>query len=175
MEQINTGRQQGEPKHKQQHIEWRRNMCLELSSQGRTEREIAQILKMGNGTVHRDIAYLNKQAHDNLKNHINHRLPQQYQRCSNGLEQVLRMAWNIVVIESINQANKLQALSLISDCYRYQMDLSTNAGVISKAMNFVNRKTEQLNTIHKQDDDNDKKEPTEDGTTSTGNTTNGVF
>jgi transposase len=80
MEQINTGRQQGEPKHKQQHIEWRRNMCLELSSQGRTEREIAQILKMGNGTVHRDIAYRNKQAHDNLKNHINHRLPQQYQR-----------------------------------------------------------------------------------------------
>jgi hypothetical protein len=42
-------------------------------------------------------------------------------------------------------------------------------------MNFVNQKTEQLNTINKQDDDNDKKEPTEDGTTSTANTTNGVF
>jgi hypothetical protein len=85
------------------------------------------------------------------------------------------MAWNIVILESINQSNKLQALSLISDCYRYQMDLSTNAGVISEAMNFVNQKTEQLNTINKQDDDNDKKEPTEDGTTSTANTTNGVF
>ena len=85
------------------------------------------------------------------------------------------MAWNIVILESINQSNKLQALSLISDCYRYQMDLSTNAGVISGAMNFVNQKTEQLNTINKQDDDNDKKEPTEDGTTSTANTTNGVF
>jgi hypothetical protein len=85
------------------------------------------------------------------------------------------MAWNIVILESINQSNKLQALSLISDCYRYQMDLSTNAGVISEAMNFVNQKTEQLNTINKQDDDNDRKEPTEDGTTSTANTTNGVF
>jgi hypothetical protein len=85
------------------------------------------------------------------------------------------MAWNIVILESINQSNKLQALSLISDCYRYQMDLTTNAGVISEAMNFVNQKTEQLNTINKQDDDNDKKEPTEDGTTSTANTTNGVF
>ena len=85
------------------------------------------------------------------------------------------MAWNIVILESINQSNKLQALSLISDCHRYQMDLSTNAGVISEAMNFVNQKTEQLNTINKQDDDNDKKEPTEDGTTSTANTTNGVF
>jgi hypothetical protein len=84
------------------------------------------------------------------------------------------MAWNIVILESINQSNKLQALSLISDCYRYQMDLTTNAGVISEAMNFVNQKTEQLNTINKQDD-NDKKEPTEDGTTSTANTTNGVF
>ena len=85
------------------------------------------------------------------------------------------MAWNIVILESINQSNKLQALSLISDCYRYQMDLSTNAGVISEAVNFVNQKTEQLNTINKQDDDNDKKEPTEDGTTSTANTTNRAF
>jgi hypothetical protein len=114
MEQINTDtEQQREPKHRQERIEWRRNMCLELSSQGRTEREIAQILKVGNGTVHRDIAYLNKQAYDNLKNHVNH-LSQQYQRCSNGLEQVLRTAWNIVIMESVNQANKLQALSLIS-------------------------------------------------------------
>jgi hypothetical protein len=46
MEQISTGtEQQGESKHNhnQQHTEWRRNMVLELSSQVRTEREIAQI------------------------------------------------------------------------------------------------------------------------------------
>jgi hypothetical protein len=127
---------------------------------------------VGNGTVHRDIAYLNKQAHDNLKDHINH-LSQQYQRCSNGLEQVLRNAWNIVIMDSINQTNKLQALSLISDVYKYQLELSTNAGVISEAMHFVSQKTEQLNTLHKQDDNHSKSEPTE-GTTSTTTSTNNV-
>ena len=165
--------QEQQPKH--QHISWRRECCAELSAQGRTEREISTILKVSLATVSRDLSYLNKQARDNLRFHIQERLPAQYRECQNGLSQVLRMAWNIVILESINQSNKLQALSLISDCYRYQMDLSTNAGVISEAMNFVNQKTEQLNTINKQDDDNDKKEPTEDGTTSTANTTNGVF
>jgi DNA-binding NarL/FixJ family response regulator len=55
--------EQGQPlkqQPKQQHLEWRRNRVLELTSQGRTEREVAQILSIGNGTVHRDLAYLNK-------------------------------------------------------------------------------------------------------------------
>jgi hypothetical protein len=158
-------------------IEWRRNMVLELTSQGRTEREIAQFLKVGNGTVHRDIAFLNKQAHDNLRYHINQRVPQQYQRCCNGLEQVLRMAWNIVIKDSVNQTNKLQALSLISDCYKYQMELSTNAGIIEDAMKFYSAKTELLNiTMPKLErkDDNSKTESSNEATNNN-NTTNGVF
>jgi hypothetical protein len=99
---------------KREHIEWRRNQVLEFASQGRTEREIAQILKVGNGTVHRDIAYLNKQALDNLRYHIQERLPAQYLKCQNGLDQVLKMAWNMIITDSINQSDKLQALSLIS-------------------------------------------------------------
>jgi len=129
MEQMSTETEQQTSRRKSKDgIEWRRNMVLEFISQGRTEREIAQTLKVGNGTVHRDVAFLNKLAHDNLKYHLNQRVPQQYQRCCNGLEQVLRMAWNIVIKDSVNQSNKLQALSLISDCYKYQMELSTNAG-----------------------------------------------
>jgi hypothetical protein len=139
--------QRQEPK--QQHIEWRRERVAELSAQGRTEREIATILKVSLATVSRDLTYLNKQAHENLKNHINHKIPEQYQRCCNGLSQVLKMAWNIVILDSVNQANKLQALSLISDCYRYQMDLSTNAGVISKAMDFMNEKHKQIETLNR--------------------------
>jgi transposase len=65
---------------KQQHLEWRRRRVLELSSQERTEREIAQILKVGTGTVHRDVAFLNKQAQDNLKIHVQEHLPEQYQK-----------------------------------------------------------------------------------------------
>jgi hypothetical protein len=142
---------------KKEHIEWRRSRVLELSSQGRTEREVATILKVGAATVGRDLSYLNKQARDNLRSHIQERLPTQYLKCQNGLSQVLKMAWNTVNMDSINQTNKLQALSLISDVYKYQLELSINSGVISEAMKFVSRKTEQLNTFHKQGDNDGKK------------------
>jgi hypothetical protein len=102
-----------------EHIVWRRSRVLELSSQGRTEREIATILNVGLATVSRDLSYLNRQTRDSLKFHVQERLPAPYQKCHNGLNQVLKMAWNIVIIDSVNQSNKLQALSLISDCNRY--------------------------------------------------------
>jgi transposase len=39
-------------------IDWRRNKVQELSSQGHSQREIAQILQVSNGTVNRDLSYL---------------------------------------------------------------------------------------------------------------------
>ena len=57
---------------KQQHREqdqigWRRSQVLELSSQGQTERQIATVLQVGKTTVHKDLAYLCRQAKENLK------------------------------------------------------------------------------------------------------------
>jgi orotate phosphoribosyltransferase-like protein len=155
-----------EPKAKKQHIEWRRYRVLELSSQGRTEREIATILKVGAATVGRDLSYLHKQARDNLRFHVQERLPDQYERCQNGLNQVLKIAWNTVLLESGPGPNRLQALSLIGDIYRYQMELSVNAGIIEQAIHFVSQKKEQLgNTLH--NNNNNEESETKDKTTST--------
>jgi Trp operon repressor len=139
--------QQSQPKKEQ--LEWRRARVLELSSQGRTEREIATMLRVGAATVARDLSFLHKQARDNLKLHIHDRLPAQYHKCQNGLDQVLKMAWNMILTDTVNQSNRLQAFSLISDCYRYQMDLSTNAGIIEEAMRFHSSNTELLNKMPK--------------------------
>ena len=59
------------------------------------------------------------------------------------------MAWNIIIIDSVNQTTKLQALSLISDCYKYQMDLTTNGVVVTDAIKYVNSKMDHLNTAEK--------------------------
>ena len=126
-----------------------KSSVLELSSQGRTERDIATILKVGLGTVARDMSLIHKQAQENLKYHIQERLPAQYLKCQNGLDQVLKMAWNIIIIDSVNQTTKLQALSLINDCYKYQMDLSTNGVVVTDAIKYVNSKMDHLNTAEK--------------------------
>ena len=44
---------------------------LELSSQGRSQPEIARILQISQLTVNRDIAYLRKKAKENVKEYIN--------------------------------------------------------------------------------------------------------
>src|SRR5215207_10953228 len=147
MDHLNSEVDQQPPK--QQNIEWRRNSVLELSSQGRTEREIATILKVGPATIGRDLAYLRKQSQENLKSHIQERLPEQYQKCINGLNQVLKMGWNIVHSDSSSAANRLQGLSLINDCYKYLMDLTTNGVVVTDAIKYVQGQMDHLNTGEK--------------------------
>ncbi|MFL6323491.1 MAG: hypothetical protein ACJ71A_08330 [Nitrososphaeraceae archaeon] len=46
----------------------------ELSSQGYSQGEIAQILKVSDGTVNRDLSILRQQAKENIKLCINERL-----------------------------------------------------------------------------------------------------
>jgi hypothetical protein len=177
MDHLSTEVEQQQPK--QRHIEWRRARVLELSSQGRTEREIATILKVGPATVGRDLSYLNKQARENLKSHVQDRLPDQYQKCMNGLNQVLKIGWNIVQSDSSSAANRLQALALVNDSYKYLMDLTTNGVVITDAIKYVQGKMDHLNNQEKKllQDIKQQKEKEEDESREVGEeeTTNGVF
>ena len=76
-------------------LEWRRSKVLELSSQGYTQSEIAKMLQISQSSVNRDLAYIAKQAQENLKTHIQHTLPLEFKRCINGINQVLKQAWQI--------------------------------------------------------------------------------
>jgi hypothetical protein len=183
MDHLSTEVEQQQPK--QQHIEWRRARVLELSSQGRTEREIATILKVGPATVGRDLSYLNKQARENLKSHVQDRLPDQYQKCMNGLNQVLKIGWNIVQSDSSSAANRLQALALVNDSYRYLMDLTTNGVVITDAIKYVQGQMDHLSTQEKkllqdikpkqQEEEEKKNGETNEEPAQAETTTNGVF
>jgi hypothetical protein len=44
---------------------------------------------------------------------------------------------------------KLQARSIVSDCYKFILDMSTNAGIVSNALKYVIQKTEQVNILQK--------------------------
>jgi len=41
---------------------------------------------------------------------------------------------------------KLQAVAIANDCYKFILDMSTNAGIVSDALKYVTQKTEQINT-----------------------------
>ena len=152
-------------------LQWRRNKVLELSSQGRSQPEMATILQVGLGTISRDIQYLREQARKNLMTHINDRLPEEYQCCITGLKQVLKLSWDIAN-NSKNSSNndngkatttimdhktRIQALALANDCYKYLMDLTTNGVVITDAIKFVQTNKEKL--VPKKEDDKESKEP----------------
>ena len=55
---------------KQRELDWRRVQVLELSSQGYSQREIANRLQVDLAAVNRDIQFLRQKAQDNLQKHI---------------------------------------------------------------------------------------------------------
>jgi DNA-directed RNA polymerase specialized sigma24 family protein len=59
-------------------LDWRRSQVLQYSSQGYSEREIGEILKVSDSAVHRDLMYLRKQAQENLQHHIHETIPAEY-------------------------------------------------------------------------------------------------
>jgi hypothetical protein len=176
---------------KVERLQWRRNKVLELSSQGRSQPEIASILQVGLGTVSRDILFLREQARDNLSTHINDRLPEEYQSCMSGFKQVLKLSWDIAdKFKNYNNDNgqtttmtddktRIQALALANDCYKYIMDLTTNGVVITDAIKFVQG---QMNHLNKQEKkllkdikEEGIEEPAGDSLEDDIKTTNGVF
>jgi transposase len=73
-------------------IDWRKSKVQELSSQGYSQREIAQVLQISNGTVNRDLSVLRQQAKDNIKKYIDERLPEEYEKCPVELNAITRQA-----------------------------------------------------------------------------------
>jgi hypothetical protein len=150
---------------KQQLIEWRRSKVLEHHSQGYSMTEITNMLHVKNvSTISRDLEYLREKAQENLKNHIQQKLPEEFQRCITGMNQVLKLSWQIAnnnnaeqnshdqnnnsdTVTTGDDRTRLQALALINDCYKYIMDLTTNGVIITDAIKFVQTNKEKLTTM----------------------------
>jgi predicted transcriptional regulator len=117
-------------------IDWRRGKVQELSSKGHSQRDIAQILRVSNGTVNRDLAILKQQAKANIKRYIDERLPEEYEKCLVGLTAITKEAWN-TANQTEDKREKIQALSLAKECYSMKLDLLTNATVVDDAIRFI--------------------------------------
>jgi hypothetical protein len=103
-------------------------------------------LQVGKTTVHKDLAYLSRQAKESLMTHIQDKLPEEYQKCMVGINLVLNMTWSIVNKSVVDDKTRLQALALINDCNKYKMDLTTNGVIITDAIKFVQTNKEKLTT-----------------------------
>jgi transcription initiation factor TFIIIB Brf1 subunit/transcription initiation factor TFIIB len=146
-------------KKQQEQIDWRRAKVLVLMSKGETNQsEIAKTLQVDRSVISKDVAILREHSRENLQKHIQDKLPEEYQRCLTGMNQVLKLSWDIanksksssndngqtMRMAITDDRTRLQALSLINDCYKYIMDLTTNGVVITDAIKFVQTNKEKL-------------------------------
>jgi hypothetical protein len=157
-------------------VDWRRNKVQQLLVRGYSQWHVAEELQIDQSTVSRDVHYLRQNAQANLQKHIQQQLPEEYQRCLTGMNQVLKLSWqianntskqdgqdhndNINTITTGDDRTRLQALSLINDCYKYKMDLTTNGVVITDAIKFVQTNKEKL-TMSIKEENNGSKESKE--------------
>jgi hypothetical protein len=115
-----------------------------------------------------------------------------------GINQVLKLSWQIAnsgknseelnnnenkTLLQTDDKTKLQALSLINDCYKYIIDLTTNGVVITDAIKLVQNSKEKLN-VSKEDvkkseesdyDNEDKEQLEEEQEKGELTTTNQIF
>ena len=124
------------PKNHDKMIQWRRSKVLELSSHGHNQTEIADILKISEPTVSRDLSYLKNQAKSNITRYIDEKLPNEYEKCLVGLTSILKEAWTTAA-NTEDKREKIQALLLAKECYSMKLDLLTNATVVNDAIRFV--------------------------------------
>jgi hypothetical protein len=47
---------------------------------------------------------------------------------------------------------KLQARAIANDCYKFILEMSTNAGIVSDALKFVNQSKQKIDTLQKLDE-----------------------
>jgi transcription initiation factor IIE alpha subunit len=71
------------------------------------------------------VAHFKRQAVDNLQHHIHETIPAEYEKAMNSLNQVLRYTWTIAG-KTADERTRLQALTLITECNKYKIDLATN-------------------------------------------------
>jgi hypothetical protein len=70
---------------------------------------------------------------------------------------------------------KLQARAIANDCYKFIMEMSTNAGIVSDALKFVNQSQQKINTMQKQTAEETETEETEGIEAEEEKTTEGVY
>jgi len=149
---------------KQQQLEWRRANVLELSSEGYTQREIASKLQVDLAAVNRDIQFLRQQAQENLQKHIHETVPEEYQRCMVGMKRNLKQT--LEIRDSTGDPKiKLQAAAIANDCYKFILDMTTNAGIVSDALKFVNQSQQRINSMQPQPTEAKAEPETEEKTT----------
>jgi hypothetical protein len=129
----------GDLKYQKENIELRRGKVLELLAKGMLKSEIAKTLNVSNALISIDVQYLQETARYKIQNHVEKRIPMQYEECQAGLKLILRRAFEISD-KSTKPQEVIAALGLASEIFGRLMDLSTNSAILEKTVKWLEDK-----------------------------------
>jgi predicted transcriptional regulator len=131
-------------------IQLRRAKVLELVAQAIPQNGIAKHLGVSPATISLDMQYLRETAKTNIRNHIEERIPMQYEEYQAGLKLILRKTYDIVDKSTSKPQEVLSAMSLAVDIYGKLMDLSTNGAILDKTVRWLEDRKKILPTPEEQ-------------------------
>jgi DNA-binding MurR/RpiR family transcriptional regulator len=129
---------------KKKQVAFRRQAVFELMVKWTTNTyDLADSCNTSQSTIVRDFNFLKRQSVEQMKFHIHERVPWAYRLCSQGIEEVLKYAWSLILNEG-TKVNKVAVLSLFEQCYKDQLEIATNAIVINEALSQLENMKQQI-------------------------------
>ena len=126
-------------------ISLRQSKIVELLAQGHTNQsEIASKINVSEPTVSRDMQFLNRQAQENLKFHVERRMPFEIEKCYIGLNLVLRKAFEITNLENAKISEKVAALQVVLTTYDKMWEVVSGRPVLKEIIDKFKTKQKQL-------------------------------
>ena len=126
-------------------ISLRQSKIAELLAQGYTNQsDIARKLNVSEPTVSRDVQFLDRQAKENLRIHVERRIPFEIEKCYTGLNLVLRKAFDITDQENAKISDKIAALHVILTTYDKISEVLLGLPTLNELIKKHKIKQEQL-------------------------------
>jgi DNA-binding Lrp family transcriptional regulator len=126
-------------------ISLRQSRVAELLAQGYTNQsEIAHKLNVSEPTVSRDIQFLNRQAQENLKIHVERRIPFEIEKCYTGLNLVLKKAFEITNLDNAKISEKVAALQVVLTTYDKMWEVILGRPLLKEVIDKFMTKQKQL-------------------------------
>ncbi len=116
----------------------RQQKVIQLAAAGYTEREIAAKLKISDTTIHRDLTILKQQAKEQIRSYIQDKVPFEYHKTLEGLQDIIKSMANIIA-NSTHNKEIMQASGIKIQAYNMRMKLVSNANLVYKAIGLVDR------------------------------------
>jgi IS30 family transposase len=132
-------------------IQWRRDIILQKLSQGYSQAEIARELQLHPSTISIDCQYLRQCAAQDMKNHIEERIPMRYAEVDTGLRILLRKAYGILNDPNSKTSEVLSAITSIANVYDKWLAIPTDEPTLNQAISWINKKKESLQKEQEQD------------------------